>query len=45
MGRRKKDALLSNLTNQLYERVGHRETAQHISDLQGTEDVEHPTEQ
>lgn len=39
-GRSKKDALLSNLNNQFYGRVGHRETAQYISDLWGKEDVQ-----
>ena len=43
-GRSKKDALLANLNNQFYGRVGHRETAQYISDLWGMEDVEHRTQ-
>ncbi|MBC3789186.1 type IV secretory system conjugative DNA transfer family protein [Spirosoma utsteinense] len=43
-GRSKKDALLSNLNNQFYGRVGHRETAQYISDLWGKEDVKQRTE-
>ena len=43
-GRNKKDALLANLNNQFYGRVGHRETAQYISDLWGMEDVEHRTQ-
>jgi hypothetical protein len=38
-GRSKKDAILANLNNQFYGRVGHRETAQYISDLWGKEDV------
>ena len=43
-GRSKKDALLANLNNQFYGRVGHRETAQYISDLWGKEDVRQRTE-
>ena len=43
-GRSKKDALLSNLNNQFYGRVGHRETAQYIADLWGREYVEQRTE-
>lgn len=43
-GRSKKDALLANLNNQFYGRVGHRETAQYISDLWGKEDVKQRTE-
>lgn len=43
-GRNKKDALLGNLNNQFYGRVGHRETAQYISDLWGKEDVKQRTE-
>ncbi|WP_169521688.1 type IV secretory system conjugative DNA transfer family protein [Spirosoma spitsbergense] len=43
-GRSKKDALLANLNNQFYGRVGHRETAQYISDLWGKEDVQQRTE-
>lgn len=43
-GRSKKDALLSNLNNQFYGRVGHRETAQYIADLWGREYVQQRTE-
>ena len=39
-GRSKKDALLANLNNQFYGRVGHLQTAQYVSDLWGREDVE-----
>ena len=39
-GRSKKDALLANLNNQFYGRVGHRETAQYVSDLWGKEYVQ-----
>jgi hypothetical protein len=40
----KKNGLLSNLNNQFYGRVGHPETAQHISELWGKEDVKQRTE-
>jgi hypothetical protein len=43
-GRSKKDALLSNLNNQFYGRVAHRETAQYISDIWGKQDVQQRTE-
>jgi len=43
-GRSKKDALLANLNNQFYGRVGHRETAQYIADLWGREYVQQRTE-
>jgi hypothetical protein len=43
-GRSKKDALLANLNNQFYGRVGHRETAQYIGDLWGREYVQQRTE-
>jgi type IV secretory pathway TraG/TraD family ATPase VirD4 len=43
-GRSKKDALLSNLNNQFYGRVGHRETAQYIADLWGREYVQQRSE-
>lgn len=43
-GRSKKDALLANLNNQFYGRVGHRETAQYVADLWGREYVQQRTE-
>ncbi len=43
-GRSKKDALLANLNNQFYGRVGHKETAQYIADLWGREYVQQRTE-
>lgn len=43
-GRNKKDAVLANLNNQFYGRVGQRETAQYVSDLWGMEDVEQRTQ-
>ena len=43
-GRSKKDALLANLNNQFFGRVGHRETAQYVADLWGKEDVRQRTE-
>lgn len=43
-GRTKKDALLANLNNQFFGRVGHRETAQYISDIWGKQDVEQRTQ-
>lgn len=43
-GRSKKDALLANLNNQFYGRVGHRETAQYVADLWGREYVQQRTQ-
>ena len=43
-GRSKKDAILANLNNQFFGRVGHRETAQYIADLWGREYVEQRTQ-
>jgi hypothetical protein len=42
-GRNKKDALLANLNNQFFGRVGHRETAQYIVDLWGGHYVQQVT--
>jgi len=38
-GKQKKDALISNLNNQFFGRVGNPDTAQHISNLWGKQDV------
>jgi hypothetical protein len=43
-GKSKKDAILANLNNQFFGRVGHRETAQYIADLWGREYVEQRTQ-